>query len=199
MKRGIVVGTSEYTKDFLKPLLESIKETTYPILIVSNGGFNINYPGRCWPRNEKDKLIVNEKNGWEPAVIERGKENFDEFVHIMDSTLIKDITLFDKLFAIEGNVVLTKDNFHYMGKFVSKTIPKLPEVFSKDTAIMMETRWLPKPWTEFIPDLPVHTNVFEVIHGQKRMRLENDYMIKWKGTYQVSEEHPINYMAYNKK
>ncbi len=184
--RGIVIGTSKYTKDFLQPCLDSIKDTPYPILIVSNDNyvpqFKIDRQAAIW---------VNDWNGWEVAVIEKGKEVFDEFVHIMDSTLIKDISLFDKLFAIEGNVVLTKDNFHYMGKFVSKTIPTLPKVFSKDIAVMMETRWLPKPWTEFTPDLPVHTNVFEVIHGQRRMRLENEYMIKWKGTWLASPDHPI--------
>ena len=182
MRKGIVIGTSAYTKDFLKPLLESIKDTTYDILVVSNGGYIPEVP-------ETVRLIVNDWNGWELAVIERGKENFDEFVHIMDSTLIKDISLFDKLFAIEGNVVLTKGNFHYMGKFVTKELPNLPRVHDKSTAIMLEVRWLDGfKYTEFEPDLKVHSDVWEEIHGMRRMRLENEYMIKWKGTAWVSPE-----------
>ena len=182
MRKGIVIGTSEHTKDFLKPLLESIKDTKYDILVVSNGGYIPEVP-------ENVQLIVNDWNGWELAVIERGKENFDEFVHIMDSTLIKDISLFDKRFAIEGNVVLTKGNFHYMGKFVTKELPNLPRVHDKTTAIMLEVRWLDGfQYTEFEPDLPVHSLNREVIHGQDRMRIENEYIVKWKGTAWLSPE-----------
>lgn len=181
MKKGIVIGTSKYTKDFLKPCLDSLKGTPYKILVVSNDNYTPDFP--------IENLIVNDWNGWELACINRGKENFDEFVFIMDSTLIKDITLFDKLFAIEGNVVLTKGNFHYQGKFVTKELPNLPIVREKSTAIMLEVRWLDGfQFTEFEPDLPVHSLVWEEIHGMNRMRLENEYMIKWKGTAWVSPE-----------
>lgn len=185
MTKGIVIGTSEFSKDFLKPLLESIKDTKYDILIVSNGGYtpDLSYFDRQY------ELVINEFNGWELAVINRGKERFDEFVHIHDSTLIKDISLFDKSFAIEGNVVYTKGNFHYMGKFVTKQLPNLPRVHDKVMAIMLEVRWLDDyPYTEFTPDLPVHSLNYEEIHGKRRMKLENEYMIKWKGTAWVSPE-----------
>ena len=181
MKKGIVIGTSAFTKDFLKPCLDSLKGTPYKILVVSNDNYTPDFP--------VDNLIVNEWNGWELAVLQRGKDNFDEFIHIMDTTLIKDITMFDKLFALEGNVVLTKGNFHYMGKFVTKELPNLPIVHEKLLAVYLEVRWLDGfKYTEFTPNLPVHTNVFEEIHGMKRMKLENEYMIKWKGTYWTTEE-----------
>jgi hypothetical protein len=178
--KGVVIGTSEYTKDFLKPLLDSIKDTPYKVLVVSN-----NYT----PDFPIENLIINDWNGWEIAHIQRGKENFDEFIFLMDTTLIKDISLFDKLFEIEGNVVLTKGCFHYMGKFVTKELPNLPRVHDKNTAIMLEVRWLDGfPYKEFEPDLPVHSLNWEVVHGQNRMRLENEYMIKWKGTAYVTPE-----------
>ena len=179
--KGIVITTSAFTKDFLKPCLESLKGTPYKILVVSNGGYKPEFP--------IENLIINSWNGWEIAGIQRGKETFSEFVHLMDATLIKDISLFDKLFAIEENVVLTKGNFHYMGKFLTKELPNLPIVRDKATAIMLEVRWLDGfPYTEFEPDLPVHSLIWEEIYGQKRMRLENDYMVKWKGTAYVSPE-----------
>lgn len=181
-KKGIVITTSEYTKDFLQPCLDSLKGTKYIILVVSNGQYKPNLP-------EGVNYIINSWNGWEIAGIQRGKETFSEFVHIMDTTLIKDITLFDKLFEIEGNVVLTKGNFHYMGKFVTSELPNLPRVHDKVTAIMLETTWLNGfKFTEFDPDLPVHSLVHEEIHGMNRMRIENDYMVKWKGTAWVSKE-----------
>lgn len=184
MTKGIVITTSKYTKDYLKDCLDSIKDTPYTVLVVSNDNYI--------PEIPIPNLIVNDWNGWEIAGIQRGKENFDEFVHIMDSTYIKDISLFDKLFAIEGNVILTKGNFHYMGKFVTKQLPTLMRVHDKNMAIYLESRWLDGfPYTEFTPDLPVHMNNFEEKFGQRRMKLENDYMIKWKGTYFISKEHPM--------
>lgn len=181
-RKGIVITTSEYTKDFLQPLLDSIKKTKYNVLVVSNGGYNPDIP-------DDIQLIINSWNGWEIAGIQRGKETFTEFIHLMDTTIIKDISLFDKLFEIEGNVVLTKGNFHYMGKFVTKDLPNLPRVHDKTTAIMLEVRWLDGfPYTEFEPDLPVHSLKWEDKFGQKRMRLENKYMVKWKGTSWVSPE-----------
>jgi hypothetical protein len=185
MTKGIVIGTSEASKDFLRPLLESIKETEYNILIVSNGDYT---PDLSYFDRQYD-LVVNKFNGWELAVIEQGKKHFDEFVHIHDTTLIKDISMFGKLFAIEGHVVLTKGNYHYMGKFVSNNLPNLPRVHDKVMAIMLEVRWLDDyPYTEFEPDLPVHTLVYEEIHGKRRMVLENIYMKKWKGTAWVTPE-----------
>ncbi len=192
--KGIVIGTSQFTKDFLKPLLESIKDVKYNILIVSNGGYNPNEVIQEFLKENglhRDwcSLAINSWNGWEIGVIQRGKETFSEFVHIMDTTLIKDISLFDKVFAIKGNVVFTKGNFHYMGKFVTNELPNLPRVHDKTTAIMLEVRWLDGwQYTEFEPDLKVHSDIWEMKFGQKRMRLENDFMIKWKGTAWVTEE-----------
>jgi len=179
MKKGVVVGTSQFTSAFLRPMLESIKETPYDILIVSNDNYT---PDLSYFDRQYD-IIVNNWNGWELAVVDRGKERYDEFIHLMDTTLVKDISLFDKLFAIEGNVVLTKGCFHYMGKFVTKELPNLPRVHDKNTAIMLETKWLDGyKYTEFIPDLPVHSLKWEIVHGQNRMRIENEYIVKWKGT-----------------
>jgi FkbM family methyltransferase len=179
VRRGIVITTSRYTREFLPDLLESLKGVKYPILVVSNGGYR--------PKLEIENLIINDENLWEMGGIQRGKENFDEFVHIMDSTVIKDISMFDKLFAIDGNVVLTRGNFHYMGKFETAKLPNLPIIDSKDTAIKLEAHWL-KYYREFNPDLPVQSDVMETVHGQRRMRLENDYMIKWKGTWMREEK-----------
>ncbi len=183
--KGIVVTTSEYTKYFLPECLDSLKAVPYPVLIVSNGGFKPEYIG-------EGSLIINDWNGWELGGIQRGKEKFEEFVHIMDTSVVKDISLFDKLFAIEGNVALTKDHFHYMGKYVSKLLPNTPRIHEKSVGILMETTWLDKSknYSEFYEDLPVHTNNFININGQKRMVLENSFIIKYKGTWVRSAEHP---------
>lgn len=164
MEKGIIITTSDYTKEYLQPLLDSLKDCKYDIIIHKN---------------------TEDNNGWELAGIQKGKETFTEFVHIMDSTLIKDITLFDKLFEIEGNVFLTQGGYHYMGKFVSDKLPPIPKISSKAEAIAYELHWYKGEKKYFEPDLPVHTDIFEEKHGQRRMRLENDFIIKWKGTYHI--------------
>jgi hypothetical protein len=190
--KGIVITTSKHTREYLKPLLESIKNTKYKVIIFENDYTstipnNIEYTVEYYDEiDEKLRIyesIKNNNNGWELAGIKCGKENFDEFIHLMDSTLIKDISLFDKLFEMEGNVFLTQGGYHYMGKFVSNTLPDLPNVSTKQEAIVYELHWLPKPYKYFEPDLPVHTDQFEEKFGQRRMKLENDFIIKWKGTY----------------
>ena len=79
-----------------------------------------------------------------------------------------------------------------MGKYVSNLLPNTPRIHEKSVGILMETTWLDKSknYSEFTPDLPVHTDNFTEIHGQKRMVLENDYIIKYKGTWVRSAEHP---------
>lgn len=193
--KGIVVTTSHYTRDFLRDCLNSLEGCKYPILVVSNGGYNPNtykLPEGYDRKPAITDMIINDWNGWELGGIQRGKERFEEFVHIMDTCIVKDISLFDKLFEIEGNVALTKDHFHYMGKYVSKLLPNLPRVHEKSVGILMETTWLDKSknYSEFTPDLPVHTDNFVTRYGQKRMRLENEYIIKDKGTFYRSAEHP---------
>jgi hypothetical protein len=193
MKLGICITTSRYTKDFLKDCLNSIKDVKYPILIISNDNYNpadvIN--SIQWDGPDSVDLIINEKNLWELGGIQRGKETFDCFCHIMDTSVIKDISMFDRLFEIDGNVVLTKGNFHYMGKFETAKLPNLPVITDKDTAIKLEAHWL-KYYKEFRPDLEVQSNNFITIHGQRRMVLENPYMIKYKGTWQRMSDSEIN-------
>lgn len=179
VKRGITITTSAYTHAFLKGCLESVKDTPYDILIVSNDNYtpDLSYFDRQY------ELVINQQNEWELGGVKQGAKRFDEQIHLMDTSMIKDISLFPKLFEINGHVVLTKGNYHYQGKFVSKDLPELPLTLTKEEAIKIEMSWLPKPYTEFKPDLPVHTQIFTEIHGQTRMVLQNDYMIKYKGTW----------------
>ncbi len=173
--KGIVITSSKFTEAYLVDCLNSIQNAPYPILVVGN-----DYTPKT------DTLIaINDWNAWELGGILQGKKHFDEFIHLMDSTLIKDISLFDKLFEIEGNVFLTNGGYHFMGKFVSNNLPLIPKISTKEEAIAHELHWLPKPHKYFEPDLPVHTDVFEEKFGQRRMRLENDFIIKWKGTFSL--------------
>lgn len=184
--KGIVITTSEHTKEWLNECIDSLGNQ-YPILQVANGDYK--------PLEQIDYSVCskqtiyathNKWNGFELGGILRGKETFDEFIHLMDTTIIKDTSIFNKLFDIKGHVFLTKGGYHYMGKFVSDDLPDIPKIDNKADAIALELRWLwDRARTYFEPDLPVHTNVFVEKHGRKNMVLENDYLIKYKATWNV--------------
>lgn len=196
MTKGIVITTYEGSP-WLANCLISLRYTPYKVIIVRNNKtpeLNTRYTYETGKVEKTESgfevyksFVCDEypvaRNGFELSGIAKGQEMFDEFIHLMDSTEIKDISMFDKLFAIEGNVFLTNGGYHYMGKFVSNTLGNLPIASNKEEAIQLELHWYHGPRTYFTPDLPVHTNNFEEKYGQNRMRLENDYMIKWKGTY----------------
>jgi len=188
VSKGIVITTSEHTKDFLIECLNSLKNAPYSVLVVCNNTDTA--PAKKWLKKHRhrfeDEVVFNNWNAFELGGIYRGKQNFDEFVHLMDTTIVKDISVFDEVFKLDGHVFFTNGGYHYMGKFVSSELPEIPRVDNKNDAIALELRWLNgKMRTYFTPDLPVHTNVFEEIHGKTRMRLENDYLIKFKGTYHL--------------
>lgn len=182
--KGIVITTSTHTRDWLMECFLSA-QSKYPIFVVGNDGFEPSTSFVYKLRPDIDRFIGNNWNAFELGGILRGKERFDEFVHIMDTTLIKDPSLFDKLFNIPGHVFLTKGGYHYMGKFVSDDLPDIPQIDNKNDAVALELRWLQRPYTCFEPDLPVHTNIFEMKHGRKNMVLENDYLIKYKATWSL--------------
>lgn len=163
VSKGIVISSSEYSRPFLEDLLKSLK-TDYPIYI-------------CW------EGLGRPEGSFELGAIKKGSELFDEFVYLHDTVVIKDNSLFDKLFATEGHVLFTKRGYHYFGKYVSNDLPVIPEVTNKQEAIHWEIRWFTKPHTILDHELPFHVERFEEKHGRINMVLENDYLIKYKGTW----------------
>lgn len=161
--KGIVISTSEYSRPFYEDLMKSIK-TDYPIYL-------------CW------EGIGRPEGSFELGAIKKGKEMFDEFVYLHDTVLIKDNSIFDKLFAIEGHVFLTEGGFHYFGKYVSKDLPEIPEMHNKQEAIYWELNWFKKEHKVFEPQLPVISDKFEEKYSRLNMVCENDYIIKFKGTW----------------
>lgn len=163
--KGIIISTSKKTAEYLYDLLMTLN-TTYPVFLSHEG-------------------VTRAEGSFEIGGIKDGIERFDEFVYLHDTVLIKDNSLFDTLFETPGNVFMTEGAYHYMGKFVSNDLKELPEVKNKEEAIHWELRWQNFPYTVMKDPLPVHTDVFETVHGEKRMKLECPTIIKFKGTYRI--------------
>ncbi len=183
--RGIVITTSQYTKDWLPECLASIMGGKYPILLVSNGGYVPEWGGmNC-------KLVVNNWNAWEVGGIARGAEVFDEFVHLMDTCVVKDYAMFDIMFDHPGSVHLCPGFFSYLGKYRTNVLGAvgIPQISTKEEAITCEHIWnrqyldFDPIAMQFEPELPITTDVFVEKHGRTNMVIENPYIIKWKATH----------------
>lgn len=181
---GIVIGTSPRTKDWLREALIHLTGVPYKIMIVGNG---------CLP-TEGDINIGNDWNGYELGAIAHGYKMFKEFVFLPDTCFVKDISLFDKVFDREGGVALCKNFFSYLGKYNSKVISEIgvPKVTTQREAVDKELHWnklymkSDLLWKYFEATLPIQSDKFIDKNGRKNMVLENDYLIKYKGTWEES-------------
>lgn len=191
MRRGIVITTSPYTKLFADDCIRSVETSGYPILLVVNDE-HYGKTGIVHQSNDKKFTIyVNDWNGFELGGILRGSEFFDEFVHIMDTCVVEDASMFEKMFAHDGSVHLCRGFFSYLGKYQSEIIKKIgvPKIHTKEEAIKEEWQWNgiylqndPKA-QQFQPELPVTTNEFVERHGRRNMVLKNGFITKYKATW----------------
>jgi hypothetical protein len=180
MTQGIVIATSEATKDFLKPLIDSLPKT-YPILVVGNGGF-------------KNELVnvTNELNEFECGAIKHGKDLFDEFIFLMDTCLVKDPSFIEDVFRTQGSVHFMERFLSYIGKYESAKLRNIPPITNKAGAVHAETFWLQnyrkmsraQPYKQVLPH---YTGVVQEIYGDKRCVIENDFLIKYKKYYPGGE------------
>ena len=120
------------------------------------------------------------ENSHEYAAVANGAKVFDEFVFLHCTMLVKDNSIFDKLFEVPGHVALTHNFYHLMGKYVSNDMPEIPVVHSKGESISRELNWFTKTYSVFGEQLPVQSDKFEIKHNRKNMILENNYLIKFK-------------------
>ena len=161
ISKGIVISCTEKSRPFYEDLCKTLK-TKYPILFSWEG-------------------VDRPENSHEYAAVANGVKIFDEFIFLHNTMLIKDNSIFDKMFEIEGHVALSESFYHLMGKFVSNNMPEIPVVHSKAESISRELNWFNKPYTVFEDKLPVTSNEFVGKYGRTNMVLENKFLIKLKG------------------
>ena len=186
---GIVIATTPETQVWLKEALEHLRGVPYKIMLVGNKG---------WLPTEGDINIANDWNGYELGAIEHGARFFKEFVFLHDTVFVKDTSLFDKVFAKEGGVALCKNFMCYLGKYNSKVLQEIgiPRVEKKMEGAIHEVQWNQKymkadpAWSYFEEVLPINTDKFQDKNGRKNMIVENNYLIKYKATWDPSMIDP---------
>ena len=150
---------------WISECLDSLQGVKYPILLCINPEGKSAY--------DMEAFYYAQEHGVE------------EFIVLHDSMVIKDQSFFEEAFGRPGHVKLTPMFLMGFGKFVLKGLPPLPpKPIGKKAAVSFETHYLRKlpASSEMFPKFR-DTNNFVQKHGQKRMVLENDYLIKYKGTW----------------
>ena len=121
--------------------------------------------------------------------------NADRFLFLQDSWVIKDEGFWDLLEAHTGSVAITADPFFYgcyAGVYERSVIEKIgvPEIKTKREAIDNEIKWhmsyveLASQLVVLFPDLTDANATRQVKrHGRTNLVLENDYIVKYKGTW----------------
>jgi hypothetical protein len=172
MKRAIVIATTpteEGVYETSELLISLSNYSKYPIVVLSDFSFEI---GKLNFLMEHTKL--------------------DEWVLLHDSCLIKDTKLFDLFFYPEESVCLTSfPNMFgmYMGKWRRSILREmvLPEVKTKTQAVAFEETfcrdYASRDYTKVLfPDL-IDSDVFVHRFGRKVMKIENEYIIKYKSCW----------------
>lgn len=170
LERGIVVSTHKSTKLFYYDLLNSLYGCKYPLVVVCN---------------------TEENNQYELLGLKSGMMLFSNFVYLHDTVLIKDLTLFDKLFEYNGMVSIGPNFISFLGKYNSDILKgyTLPEVKNKRQAVELET-WIGSSLTYsclFNDFTDVSKNSrFERIHDRMNLVIENEYLKKMKATWNIT-------------
>lgn len=167
ISKAIIIPTHPNFQHWLLDCLHSLKGCKYPIVIVHN---------------------YDDNNEYEMRAVKYGKEHFDEFVVLHDTTVVKDQLMFDAMFSRPETVFMNSQGQMFLNKYVSSQLPpSLPFVHDKRTAVNAETTLhndIRKLFPVFVLDPDFKDgDKREEKHGRTNMVIENDYIIKYKGCW----------------
>ena len=135
---------------------------------------------------------------WETGCIKFVHEKLkpDSFIYLHDSLVVKDDTLFDLCFSEKQTVYFFQRFMSYAGKFRKEILDQIeiPICKTKADACINEDRYA-NPEYSFIKEYMKldegiwlfpgfgDSNIYIDIFGKRRMVIENDYLIKFKGCW----------------
>lgn len=119
---------------------------------------------------------------------------FDRFLFLQDSVIIKDLSLIDMIFSYPKSVAISNCPVPfgmYLGVYSRETLDKtgVPKARTKEDAIRFEVDWSNKYCeNESVPVLfedftDANATGTKKIFGRTNLVLENEYLIKYKGTW----------------
>lgn len=172
MKQGIIIGAQEKNKDtWLKDLINSMEGCVYP--------YKVHYT-----------------NDFELSSVKWAMENtdWDEILFFPESTVIRDLALFDKIFKDnEGkSVSICSDpvvGAMYLMKYRRAILKdmEIPIAKSKRQAVELEVTFNPNyakkdETVVLFPEIK-HSNDFVHKYGRMNMIMGNEYIARFKGSW----------------
>lgn len=149
--------------------MTSLQGVQYPIVV-------------CWN--------LPENNAYDAAGLYLAQElGIEEFFLLHDSTLVKDVQFINEAMKQPGCIALAPGGLMLMGKYSLADMPPLPpRPVGKRAAIEVELSYKNQvPWRGVLEPSMNDGPVREMKHGQERMRIEGDNIIKWKYHYDMSK------------
>ena len=204
MTKGILVVTWSGGEEPCTLLLKSLWNVSYPVFIVVNDAHNMDKG--AWKRlyrlsgEQNWTLHANDKDSFEIGAIDivLNNTNWSELVILQDTFEIKDQKVFDLLFDSPKSVMYNPYFQMYLGKFKREVLEKMrpfPEIKTKRDSVKQEWdftkryRDIDRDMTVFNPafDDSNFLNNFHEMFGRNNMVLEDQYLIKRKGTWNATQ------------
>lgn len=177
MQQAIVIGATPDGLPWVSDLMASLK-------------------GCRWP------IEVHETWDFELSTIAWAGQRYDEFVFLPQTTEVLDQRLFELCFlthrgrSVNLGTAQEMQFRMYLGKYRADALNQIaiPRVTSKREAVHWEVVWCKGyAWAEATRDRLVsvggpleHSDVFEQRHGRLNMVVENEFLRRLKGTWDVS-------------
>jgi len=191
----IAIVTHRENFEMLENLVKSIEGVKYPVVIVVNDSINTDEATKQKYSKFNHRIIFNEKDGFELGALKRVLEETDaeEIVLLQDSCEIKDLKLFDMMFENQNSVAISETFLSYLRKYERSVLEqmKIPETKTKTESVRNEGQFNGNYMNLCQVDILFgrfgftyfEGNRFEERFGRMNLISENDYLIKYKGTW----------------
>lgn len=169
-RQAILILHHKTSRGWLEDLLDSI-DTTYPIIISNHQGWCMNGIQKFYENNDYDEVCI-----------------------LNESMIVKDNDLWRIIFEENKgkSVMLGVDYTMFTGKYLTEHILPFPDVKTKrDDVLLGEDQWCRgysrQPIEHILLD-PLHDTFqeFEEKNGRNNMILENQWLKKFKGHWDLS-------------
>lgn len=175
LKQGVVILTHKGSKwkEFVKINSKILKNANINYIIAENG------------KNTKYELLA----------FEKGIKDYEEFIILQDSILLKNADIIKEMFSIDGSVFLSTIGYCMFNKYLTKYVLEtgLPEVKTKIDAVEklendFNRRYRQVNKVNFI-HLGCIENSCDFIEKNGRINniSDNEFFTKYRGTWDISQ------------
>lgn len=211
MKQGVIIVTWSGGKEQFECLFNSLeKPFKYGLLVVVNDGDNAGWIEHGF--DGYNGVYKVSYDGFELGALKLALEvtDWDEFILLQDTFEIIDNKIFQILFEnyTDQSVSYGPERQMYLGKYRRQILKrlKIPDVREKVESIYFESKFV-NNYEEIEPFIIFNNDFsdsrflgnYEWMWGRKNLILSDKYLIKRKGTWDLSNQMPKEFKEFNEK